>query len=396
MKQTNYSKLTTILILILGSFGLDLALQSCNTANSAPAAEMSAPSLPVISVNNYPVTIYKEFTASLEGNRDIEIRPQVDGYLDKIFVDEGAAVHKGQTLFHIDARPYQEQLNTAYANLQSAKAAMENAFINVEKLGPLVQNKVVSDVQLKSANAAYDAAKANVAQAQAAVETAKINLGFTNITAPADGFIGKIPLKTGSLVGRSTVDALTVLSETREMHVYFSMSENDFLHFKDQVTGNSIEEKIKKLPQVELVLADNTLYPQKGKVDIVQGQFDKKLGSINFRAIFPNDQGLLRSGNTGKIRLPQKAGNSIIVPQEATFETQDKIFVFAVNDSSKVSGKLINVSGRAGNYYVVSNGLNPGDKIVYSGLGRLQEGMKISPQLIPMDSLLKASPLTEQ
>ena len=385
-----------ILILILASFLTDLTMQSCNTANSAPNTEIPAQSLPVISVNNYPVTIYKEFTASLEGSRDIEIRPEVDGYLDKIFVDEGAAVLKGQTLFHIDARPYQEQLNNANANLQSAKAEMENASINVEKLTSLVQNKVVSDVQLKSANATYDAAKANVAQAQAAVEAAKINLGFTNITAPANGFIGKIPLKTGSLVGRSTLDALTILSETREMHVYFSMSENDFLQFKKQIAGNSIEEKIKKLPQVELVLPDNSIYPQKGKVEIVQGQFDKKIGAINFRATFSNDQGMLRSGNTGKIRLAQLAGNSIIVPQEATFETQDKIFVFAVNDSSKVAARLINVSGRAGNYYVVSNGLAAGDKIVYSGLGRLQEGMKISPQLISMDSLLKASPLIEQ
>ncbi|MBS1915357.1 MAG: efflux RND transporter periplasmic adaptor subunit [Bacteroidetes bacterium] len=395
MNTNKHSKLTAMLILILASLFMELALQGCNTASSAPVAEMPAQSLPVISVNAYPVTTYKEFTASLEGNRDIEIRPQVDGYLDKIFVDEGASVHKGQMLFHIDARSYQEQLNNAIANLQSAKAALENASINVEKLSPLVQNNVISDVQLKSAKATYDAAKANVAQAQAAVEAAKINLGFTNITAPADGFIGKIPLKTGSLVGRTTADALTVLSETKEMHVYFSMSENDFLQFKKQIAGNSIDEKIKHLPQVELVLPDKSVYNQKGKVEIVQGQFDKAIGTINFRATFPNEQGLLRSGNTGKIRLPQQASTSIVVPQESTFETQDKIFVFTVNDSSKVAGRLINVSGRAGNYYVVSNGLNAGDKVVYAGLGRLQDGVKINPQIISMDSLIKVSPLSE-
>jgi membrane fusion protein, multidrug efflux system len=387
------SKLTAMPILLLASVLFSIILYSCNSANSAPVAmEMPLQSLPVISLRAYPVNTSKEFTASLEGSRDIEIRPQVDGYLDKIYVDEGASVRKGQLLFHIDARPYQEQLNNANANLQSAKAALENASINVEKLAPLVQNNVVSDVQLKSAKAAYNAAKANVDQAQSAVAAANISLGFTKITAPADGFIGKIPLKAGSLVGRSTVDALTMLSETKEMHVYFSMSETDFLQFKKQIAGKTIEEKIKQLPQVELVLSDNTIYPQKGKVEIVQGQFDKSIGTINFRATFPNAQGLLRSGNTGKIRVPQQSSISIVVPQEATFETQDKIFVFTMNDSNRVTGKPIAINGRTGNYYVVANGLNAGDKIVYSGLGRLQDGMKINPQLISLDSLTKVSP----
>ncbi len=392
MNHFKLSKLTAMSILLLTSILISI-VYSCNTANSAPVAiEMPLQALPVITLQAYPVNTSKEFTASLEGSRDIEIRAQVDGYLDKIYVDEGAAVHKGQLLFHIDARPYQEQLNNATANLQSAKAALENASINVEKLAPLVQNNVVSDVQLKSAKAAYNVAKANVDQAQSAVASANISLGFTKIVSPADGFIGKIPLKTGSLVGRSTVDALTMLSETKEMHVYFSMSETDFLQFKKQIVGNTIEEKIKQLPQVELLLSDNTIYPQKGKVEIVQGQFDKSIGTINFRATFPNALGLLRSGNTGKIRVPQQTSTSIIVPQEATFETQDKVFVFTVNDSSKVTGKPIAVTSRAGNYYVVSSGLKVGDKIVYSGLGRLQDGMKINPQPISLDSLTKANP----
>jgi membrane fusion protein (multidrug efflux system) len=395
MNQFKLLKLTMLPILILASLFFVVVLHGCNTATSAPVTEMPAQSLPVISLNNYPVTTYKEFTASLEGSRDIEIRPQVDGYLDKIYVDEGASVHKGQLLFHIDARPYQEQLNNTNANLQSAKAALESASINVEKLTPLVKNNVISEVQLKSAKAAYDATKANVEQAQAAVASARINVEFTNITAPADGFIGKIPQKTGSLVGRSTADALTILSETKEMHVYFSMSETDFLQFKKQNAGNTIEEKIKQLPQVELVLSDNTIYPQKGKVEIVQGQFDKSIGTINFRATFPNTQGLLRSGNTGKIRVPQQTSTSIVVPQEATFEMQDKVFVFEVNDSSKVTGKPVTVSSRVGNYYVVTNGLKAGNKIVYSGLGRLQDGMKINPQPISLDSLIKVSPISQ-
>jgi membrane fusion protein (multidrug efflux system) len=382
--------LAAFLLLAAGS----AAIYSCgsSTAN-APASAPPAQALPVITVSDHEVTAHREFTASIEGSRDIEIRPQVDGYLDRISVDEGAYVRKGQVLFHIDARPYAEQLNTAKASLQSAKAALESASINVEKLTPLVANKVVSDVQLKTAKAAYDAAKANVAQAQAAVDAAKINVGYTSVTAPADGYIGTIPFKTGSLVGKNTAEALTVLSETKEIHVYFSMSELDFLDFKQQFEGKTIEQKIKNIPPVELVLADNSTYPQKGKVEVVEGQFDKTMGAINFRATFPNGNGLLRSGNTGRIRIPRQLTKSVLIPQEATFELQDKVFVYTVLDSNKVEGRPVTVADRSGRYYLISKGLKPGEKIVYAGLDRLRDGMAIAPQKMSMDSLLHANPI---
>lgn len=382
--------LAAFLLLAAGS----AALYSCgsSTAN-APALAPPAQALPVITVSDHEVTSHREFTASIQGSRDIEIRPQVDGYLDRISVDEGAYVRKGQVLFHIDARPYTEQLNTAKASLQSAKASLESASINVEKLTPLVANKVVSDVQLKTAKAAYDAAKANVAQAQAAVDAAKINVGYTSVTAPADGYIGIIPFKTGSLVGKNTVEALTVLSETKDIHVYFSMSELDFLDFKQEFEGNTIEQKIKNIPPVELVLADNSIFPQKGKVQVVEGQFDKTMGAINFRATFPNGNGLLRSGNTGRIRIPRQLAKSVLIPQEATFELQDKVFVYTVLDSNKVEGRPVTIADRSGRYYLISKGLKPGEKIVYAGLDRLRDGMAIAPQKMSMDSLLHANPI---
>lgn len=369
-------------------------IYSCGSSNAdAPATAMPAQSLPVLTVSDHQVTAHREFTASIEGSRDIEIRPQVDGYLDRISVDEGAYVHKGQVLFHIDPRPYAEQLNNATAILQSAKAALESAAINVDKLTPLVTNNVVSDVQLKSAKAAQDAAKANVAQAQAAVDAAKINIGYTAIKAPADGYIGTIPFKTGSLVGKGTMEPLTVLSETKEIHVYFSMSELDFLQFKNQFPGSTVEQKIRQIPPVELLLADNSVYPQKGKVEIVEGQFDKTMGAINFRATFPNVNGLLRSGNTGRIRIPRELVKSVLIPQEATFELQDKVFVYTVLDSNKVEGRPVKVSDRSGRYYLISEGLKPGEKIVYNGLDRLRDGMAITPQKMSMDSLLHANPI---
>ncbi len=355
--------------------------------------QMPPQELPVITVSSLPATTYQFYTASLQGSRDIEIRPQVDGYINKIYVDEGASVKKGQLLFKIDPQPYVEQLNNANALYMAAKASLEDAEINVNKLVPLVQNNVISDVQLKSAQAALNVAKANVAQTSAAVQSARINLGYTSITAPASGYIGRIPYKTGSLVGRSTPDPLTVLSETKDVRAYFSMSELNFQQFKDQFPGNTIEEKIKRMPPVELVLATDTVYPQKGKVELAEGQFDKTTGTINFRATFPNAQGLLRSGNTGKIRIVRDLGNSLVIPQEATFELQDKIFVYALGDSNKVASKPINVVGTSGNYYLVQSGVNQGEKIVYTGLERLRDGAVIQPQPISMDSLLKAKPM---
>lgn len=385
------SLIVPVWILLLA--GTMMLMESCGTSSGSPTMTQPIQSLPVISVNTKPVTTYREYTASLEGTRNIEIRPQVDGYLDKIFVDEGAYVKKGQVLFKINDQPYREQLNTANASLQAAKAAMENAEINVNKLTPLVQNNVISDVQLKTAQATYNAAKANVEQAGAVVNAAQINVGYTTVSAPADGYIGRIPFKTGSLVGKSQSQALTMLSEVREIYAYFSFSEPDFLEFKNNFKGNTVEEKIRNIPPVQLELADNTIYPQEGKVEIAEGQFDKTIGSITFRAIFPNVHGLLRSGNTGRVRIPRQVENSIVVPQESTFELQDKIFVYTLADSNKVTGRPITVTAKSGNYYLVDKGLKPGEKIVYTGLDRLRDGVAIIPEDISMDSLLKLRPL---
>jgi membrane fusion protein (multidrug efflux system) len=385
---------TETLAILLSIVTAVFVLYSCNSsAGNSGGYGHQVPSLPVITITSTSATTYQEFSASLEGVKDIEVRPQVEGYLDKIYVDEGAYVRKGQPLFHINDRPYREALNNAKAGLVAAKANLSNAEINVSKLTPLVQNNVVSDVQLKSAKAAYDAAAASVAQSQAAVQSAEINVGYTLIKAPVDGYIGRIPHKTGSLVGLNTADALTVVSDIKEVYAYFSLSENDFLRFKNQFTGNTIEEKISNMPPVELVLPDGSIYSQKGRVQIVAGQFDNSVGAISFRAGFPNAERLLRSGNTGKVRIAQLQKNALVVPQEATFEIQDKVFVFAVGDSNKVISKPIVVAGKTSAYYFVESGVQAGEKIVFAGTGNLQDGMVIQPQLISKDSLFKIKPL---
>ncbi len=389
MRKDSIALIVPILYIIIC-----IAVYACSTSSGNELAPQStAQSLPVITLAKYPATINQEFSATLEGSQDIEIRPQVDGYIDRIYADEGAAVKKGQPLFQINDRPYREQLNNARASLLAAKANQLNAEINVTKLEPLVAANVVSEVQLKTAKALYDAATATVHQMSAMVKNAEINVGYTLIKAPTDGYIGRIPFKTGSLVGVTTPDALTVLSSVKKIYAYFSFSEKDFLQFSGQFAGNTIEEKIKHLPAVELVLADNSIYPVKGKVETVSGQFNNQIGSISFRAVFENAGGLLRSGNTGKIRIPQQVDSSMVVPAEATFELQDKVFVFAVGDSNKVTITPIRVTGKSGNYYLVGKGIASETRIVYSGFDRLKDGVIIKPEHISVDSIIKSRPL---
>ncbi|PYF68854.1 membrane fusion protein (multidrug efflux system) [Pedobacter nutrimenti] len=362
--------------LILLSF---LFLLACSNKNTAPVAP-PPPSLPVASVVSGTETTFQEYPASIEGVVNVEVRPQVSGSLDKVFLDEGAFVNAGQPIFKINEQPFRAALNNALAAQHAAEAALINAQLEVERLTPLVQNKVISDFQLKSAKATAQAAKANIEQAKANVSTASINLGYTLIKAPVSGYIGRLQKKQGSLVGPADAEALTQLSDVHDVHVYFSLGEKDFVNFKDQYPGQTLKDKLKQLPAVTLLLADNTEYAKPGKIDVIDGQFDKNTGAITVRASFPNPQGLIRSGNTGKIRLSLKHNDALVVPESATIDMQDKVFVFTVGDSSKVKKQAITIIGKAGGNYLVKDGVKVGDQIVLSGIDKLQEGMVIQPQ----------------
>ncbi|GAA3746175.1 efflux RND transporter periplasmic adaptor subunit [Flavobacterium ginsengisoli] len=364
---------------IITSFILALVLSSCADKNQAPTAP-PPPVLPVLAITSANTITDSEYPASIQGTVDVEIRPQVSGNLDRIFVDEGAYVNKGQTLFKINERPFREQLNNALASLHAAEAALINANLEVDKLTPLVQNKVVSDYQLKTAKASQKIAAANIEQAKAMVGSAKINLGYTNVTAPVSGYIGRLPKKQGSLVSATDVEALTTLSDVHEVFAYFSLGETDFINFKEQYAGSSLGDKIKKLPPVTLILADNSAYPKTGKIDMVDGQFDKTTGAITIRATFPNANGILRSGNTGRIRLGLNHNDAILVPQAATVEMQDKVFVFTVGKDNKVTKMPITVVGKSGANYLIKDGVKSGDQIVLSGIDKLQDGQAIQPE----------------
>ncbi|RDC63594.1 efflux RND transporter periplasmic adaptor subunit [Adhaeribacter pallidiroseus] len=384
MKKTqnfNYTRPSYFLGIIAA-----LILSACG-AKEVAQTPPPVPSLPVLSLQANAVTTYQEYPATVEGLTTIEIRPQVNGYLEQVYVDEGAYVQKGQALFKINELPYKEQLNTALAGLHAAEAELINAQLEIDKLTPLVQNKVVSDIQLKTANAAYSLAKARVEQGKAAVAAANINLGYTVVKAPVSGYVGRLLRKQGSLVAPTDAQALTEVSDVHEVHVYFSLGEQDFNNFKNQYPGQNLAEKLRLLPPVDLVLTGQNTFANQGKIDMVDGQFDKNTGAITVRATFPNAEGFLRSGNTGKIRLSRNHTNTILVPTSATVELQDKVFVFAVGDSNKVARQAIQIAGKSGSAYLVKEGLKIGDRIVLNGFDHLQEGQIIQPEKSVPDSL---------
>ncbi len=364
--------------IILLFITIALFLASC----TSKPMQMAAPilTLPVITVNESSQQTFVEYPAAIQGASDLEIRPQISGTIDKVFVNEGQLVSKGQLLFKISELPFRAQLNNAIAALSAAKAAVLNAQLEIDKLTPLVQAKIVSTFQLQTANTAHQIALANVEQAKSSVNSAQINLNYTQIKAPISGYIGRLPKKQGSLVNPTDAEALTALSDVHEVHVYFSLAETDFINFNTKYEGKSVADRIKHLPAVSLVLADETLYPSRGKIDMIDGQFDKTTGAITLRASFANTNGLLRSGNTGKVRLSLDHSNILLVPQASTVEIQDKVFVFAVSKDNKISKQPIKVMGTSGTNYLVENGLKSGDNIVAKGFESLKEGDLIKPE----------------
>jgi membrane fusion protein (multidrug efflux system) len=348
--------------------------------SSSPPPPASTQTLPVLTVSSGAATTYQDYPASVDGIVDVEIRPQVSGILQRVYIDEGAYVRAGDPIFKIDEAPYREKLNNAVARLHAAEGSLSNAQLEVDKLSPLVDAKVVAEIQLRTAKSSAAVAQANIEQAKAAIAAAQIDVGYTLIRAPVSGFIGLLPKKQGNLVSPGDGAPMTTLSDVHVVHAYFAMGEGDFIRFKARYPGATLADKIKQLPPVELILSNDSVYDQKGKIELIDGQFDKNTAAITFRATFPNNDGLLRAGNTGKVRLGLEFSNEVIVPQSATLELQDKVFVFLLSDSNKVSKAMVNVAGKSGTNYLVDEGLKTGDQIVYRGFEHLHEGDVIRPE----------------
>ena len=327
------------------------------------------------------ITLFKDFPTTLQGEQTVEIRPRISGYIEEIRVDEGAFVQKGQILFRLNSNDIQAQVRSAEAQVKVAESQVATAKINVEKTKPLVEKDIISPFQLETVETALQTAEAQLAQANANLANTKANLQYTVITSPTDGVIGTFPYRVGSLVSSAIIEPLTTVSNTSSMLAYFSMNETDFYRLTNGIEGKTTLEKLENLPEVELVLPDKSVYEIKGRIETASGIVDKQTGAVNIRASFPNPGGYLRSGGSGRVRLPENRQNALTIPQKASYEIQGKHFVYVVNNENKVVNTLIEViAGNLKDVYVVTSGLNAGDKIVVEGITSLRNGMEIKPK----------------
>lgn len=378
----------------LGNLGIalvTLAIVSCGQKQQGGApggVPGQVKEYPVIAVTPQSTQLFKDYPTKLQGQQTVEIRSKITGYIDKIMVDEGALVKKGQILFRLNANDLQASVRSAEASVKVAEADVNSAAINLEKTRPLVEKNIISKFELESAASTVKAKEAQLAQAKANLENAKANLQYTAITSPADGTIGTFPYRVGSLVSSTNAEPLTTVSNTVKMYAYFSLNEKDFLILTKGLQGKNLQEKFTKLPEVSLILADNSVYETSGRIETASGLIDQTTGAINIRATFPNTEGLLRSGGSGVVRIPHFINSAIIIPQKTTYELQGKYFVYLVGEDNKVHNSEIEVlTGNLKDSYVVTSGLKAGDQIVFEGIASLRNEVEIKPKLVEAGSL---------
>ncbi|MEG1574946.1 MAG: efflux RND transporter periplasmic adaptor subunit [Bacteroidales bacterium] len=361
-------------IRLAGVLFLSLIFTYCNKGQ----VQQGLPEYAVMTIDTTSTTVNNSFPASIRGSQDIEIHSNVDGFIVKVNVDEGAIVKKGELLFEIDHSIYEADYNMAKANLEVAKAQKQAAKLTADNKTELAQKGIISNYEKQLSDNTLVSREAELAQAEAKLKSAKTNLDYSYVKSPSDGIVGSIPFRIGSLVGRTTQTPLTTVSKIENMFVYFSMNEKQILDYARKGGNNNI---LKNIPEVELKLADGTIYQHKGKIETISGVLDLNTGAANMRATFKNPEKLLRSGSTGIILIPNKSNKAMLIPQTATFEMQDKKFVCLLNDSNIVKTQEIKVAALSdGQTYIITEGLKPGDRIVTEGVGMsVKDGMQITP-----------------
>jgi membrane fusion protein (multidrug efflux system) len=358
-------------ILIIACIGVLMA--GCKRQQMIPTDN----SYPMMTVKLSDKTLQTSYSATIKGLQDVDIYPQVSGKITQICINEGASVRKGQILFVIDQVPYRAALATARANVESASAGVANAQLTLNSKKKLFAQKVVSSFDLQQAQISLRSQNATLAQAKAEYVKALNDLSYTEVKSPVNGVAGMISYRVGALASANMTSPLVSVSDDHVMHVYFSLTENQVLEINREFRNDS---KTAKLPVVQLSLSDGSKYDIKGRIDAISGLVDKSTGSVSVRASFANPGHLLRSGNTGNVILPTTRRNCIVIPQSATYELQDKIFVYKVEKGKTKSTNVTVFPINDGKEYIVDNGLKQGDVIISDGAGLLQDGVEVKAQ----------------
>lgn len=376
------NKIKTIFLATLG-------MSAIGCAEKAQVPQAQTPILDVVAAEVKEVVGYNSFPATIQGEINNDIRAKIQGYIQEVYVHEGQVVSKGQALFRLEANTLTEAANAAKSGISVAQANTNAAQVEVDKLIPLVEKRIIGSVQLETAKANLASAKSMLAQAQANYEAASANVNYAVVHAPISGIVGQLPFKKGSLVGPSDPVALTTIADISSVYAYFSMNEKEYFRFLNNTQGQTLTEKINNLPEVKLELADGSIYSEKGKIETVSGQIDVVTGTVQFRAAFQNPNKLLSNGNSGTILVPSVFENALVVPEIASFEQQGKINVFKVVNDTAVT-TMLDVEARVDNMLIVKNGIKEGDRVVVSGIGSLRNRTAIQPKNVNLDSVVNS------
>ncbi|AFU70050.1 outer membrane RND-type efflux membrane fusion protein, NodT family [Psychroflexus torquis ATCC 700755] len=354
-----------------------LIILSCGNKeeNSAAAQEAAPATFPVTQIQLKTVTGYQEYPTSIEGVVNSDVRAKTSGYIQNVLVDEGQKVIKGQILFELETQSLSQDAG-------AAKARINVAQVEVEKLIPLVEKNIISSIQLETA-------KANLAQAKANYSGVVANIDYATIKSPIDGYVGAINFREGALISPSDATPLTKVSEISKVYAFFSFNEAQYIDHLQRSEGKSKAERIENAPDVSLVLPNGKIYSETGRIQTSTGQINQNTGTIKIRAAFNNPNEILTNGNSGKIRIPIDYKDAIVVPQAATFEQQKDILIYTLDKDNKAKPTLIKVQGTVGHLYVIESGLKEGDKIIISGVGKLRTGTPISPQETSFENAIK-------
>ena len=374
-RQMLRTTITQFRQIALFAMGVSL-LTACG--NSQSGMKLGDSEYAVLALNSSSSNQTTSYPATIRGTQDIEVRPQVSGFIVKLCVDEGATVRIGQALFEIDPTQYKAAVNQAKAAVAMARANVNTLKLTEKNKKELFDKAIISSFEYQTAVNQLLSAEATLAQAEASLVSANQNLSFCTVTSPSNGVVGTFPYRVGSLVSPSVAEPLTTVSEIGDVYVYFSMTEKELLQLTK--AGGTLKEQLDKMPAVQLQLADGTMLAETGKIDAVSGVIDQSTGSVSMRAVFPNNQNILRSGGTGNVVFPYSMDNIIMIPQSATVEIQDKKFVYVLQPDNTIKNVEIQISSlNDGKSYLVTKGLKAGDKIVVEGVQSLRDGQEIKP-----------------
>lgn len=369
MKKNNLYKAIKLIL-------IPLMVLSCKDADQSTQQGQNQPQVfDVSTLSEKTVTGYLTYPVTIEGVVNSDVRSKVSGYIQKVLVDEGQKVKKGQPLFRLETQSLSQEAEAAKASVNAAK-------VEVDKLIPLVEKGIISNVQLETQ-------KAKLLQAQSNYNSIIANIDYATVKSQVDGYVGAIPYREGSLVSPANTMPMTTVTDITQVFAYFSMNESEYLDFLQTTEGKTLQDKINNFPKVNLILANGKVYPEQGKIETSIGQINQNTGTVSFRAVFDNPNQLLTNGNSGKIKIPTVYENVMVIPQEATYEQQGQVMVFKLGENNTISASTIKIKASVDNLYVVESGVNEGDKIVASGVGKLRSDMAITPQEVPFDSVIK-------